>query len=205
MTYSYMSSPRLLVMPLEQCKCASNSRLHASGTSRRRRSKQPTAIHQLPSGPVLCLERLCSWSRGFRSTRYINDKHLCCVSRYLLSSFIQQSISRTSPANLLQTTLFNHLDYSCSYSLPYLSYSYKGSTSILFAHRRSNRRILKPVLIQNTASSRSLCTCSTLYIPHPTPLSFRNNQHVCLDHSTALHPLWLHRHRVGAQAQLWLL
>ncbi|KAL7787422.1 hypothetical protein V8C37DRAFT_268227 [Trichoderma ceciliae] len=111
-------------MSSKPCKFASNSRVHASGKSRRRRSKQPTTIHQLTSCLVLCLKDLCSWvrtntdpskqclftasmqSRGFRSTRYINDKHTCSGSRYLLPSFSQPSQSTATFDKSLQTSSF---------------------------------------------------------------------------------------------------
>ncbi|KAL7817315.1 hypothetical protein V8C26DRAFT_69928 [Trichoderma gracile] len=57
-TYSFMSAPGP-VMSLVPCNCASNSRVHASGKSRRRgknsRSKEPTADPQLTSSLVLSL------------------------------------------------------------------------------------------------------------------------------------------------------
>ncbi|PKK43154.1 hypothetical protein CI102_11472 [Trichoderma harzianum] len=156
-----MSAPRLLVMSLGPCKCASNSRAHASGKSRRRRSKHPTAIHRLTSGLVLCLKGLCSWSRGFRSTRYINDKHTCCASRYLLSSFIQHSIPRASSGNLLQTASFTHLEHSHLSHLRHLSILDTSSVSILSTLKRLNDQAFAPSPIRNNSSSRSLC--STLY------------------------------------------
>lgn len=200
-----MSAPRLLVMSLGPCKCASNSRAHASGKSRRRRSKHPTAIHRLTSGLVLCLKGLCSWvrtnaalskqleciftastqSRGFRSTRYINDKHTCCASRYLLPSFIQHSIPRASSSNLLQTASFTRLEHFHLSHLRHLSILYTSSISILSTLRRLDDQALyaraipkqttilckgvltsllsssEPSPIRNKSSSRSLC--STLY------------------------------------------
>ncbi|KAL6876652.1 hypothetical protein J3F83DRAFT_726580 [Trichoderma novae-zelandiae] len=106
-----MSAPRL-VMSLMPCNCASNSRVHASGKSRRRRSrsrsKQPTASHQSTSSLVhsLCLKGLRCWSRGSRSTRYINDKHACCVYPYHHSSFIQRSSIKNNTRNHLADSFF---------------------------------------------------------------------------------------------------
>ncbi|KAL7782131.1 hypothetical protein V8C43DRAFT_203258 [Trichoderma afarasin] len=196
-----MSAPRLLVMSLGPCKCASNSRAHASGKSRRRRSKHPTAIHRLTSGLVLCLKGLCSWvvrtnaalskqleciftastqSRGFRSTRYINDKHTCCASRYLLPSFIQHSIPRASSGNLLQTASFTHLEHSHLSHLRHLSILDTSSISILFARRRLNDQAFEPSPIRNKSSSRSLC--STLYTPYFNA-TFSPKQSTCVSGS----------------------
>ncbi|KAL7943174.1 hypothetical protein V8C42DRAFT_115134 [Trichoderma barbatum] len=174
-------------MSLEPCKCASNSRVHASGTSRRRRSKQPTPIHQLTSGLVLCLKGLCSCvrtntvlskqciftastqSRGFCSTRYINDKHLLCFS-ISPPNLHPAFLSRATLDNILQIASFSHLEHSCLCNLHYLSCLYKSNASILSALRRSNHQAFEPTPKGKSASRRSLYFCSTLYILHPTQL-----------------------------------